>query len=130
MQQSSSANQTLNDLDRAYQNKGQQLRAADVFNQRADQVRRFGLTEGQRSDTRSQNVNYDNQIKNFRNQVDIAKANAQNNLMSNMLGLVAGGGILNTLGTIGTLRAAAPASMGGLGMGWGAFGPVGRGLLG
>lgn len=130
MQQSASANQTLNDLDRAYQNKGQQVRAADVFNQRADQVRRFGLTEGQRSDTRSQNVNYNNQLANFRNQIQIARANADNNLMSNTLGLIAGGGLLNSLGTVATLQAAAPLSMGGGGMGFRAFGPVGRGLLG
>jgi len=129
MQQKTAATGALDELSRNYQNKAQQVRAGDVFNQRADQVRRFGLNEGQRADLRGQNVNFEQQRLNLANQVRQAQANSQNNILNSTLGLVAGGGILNSLTTVGALRAAAPASMGGGGLGMSAFGPVGRGLM-
>jgi hypothetical protein len=123
MQQRGESQKSLEDLGVSYQNKAQELRAADVYNQRADQVRRFGFSEAQRADRRAQNVNREQQLLNYQNQIAEARANANQNLANSMFSLIAGGGVLSGLSTVGALRASMPKSMYGGGMGLNAFYP-------
>jgi hypothetical protein len=127
-QQQHAATQGINQLQTEYGQRAQKVRSGDTYAQRADQVRRFGMTEGQRADLRNQSVQREQQLANYQNQISEARKNAQNNLLSNTLNMVAGGGILNSLATYNVLKDKA-GSMGLLG-GGGGFGPIGSGLLG
>ena len=126
--------QQMEDTNRQYQKKAEQARSADVYAQRADTARRFGMDESYKADKRGIALSRREDMRNIGNRLDEMKRNTDLERRNSMINLAFGGGLLSSGGNVMTARARGT-GVGGSGFGgnsgWGnaAFGS-GGGVLG
>lgn len=141
--QSSQYMQAMEDASRQQQQKAEQSRSADIFAQRADQVRRYGLDEGYRADRRGIELQKDEDMRNIRSRLLEASRNRDLEMRNATLNAIMGGGMMSSAGNAwiagrqgqpffggGLMGGAAAGAAGGGGLGGGMSGMLAMGLLG
>lgn len=111
--------QQMEDANRQYQKKAEQARSADVYAQRADAARRFGMDESYKADKRGIALSRREDMRNVRNRLDEMKRNTDLDFRNNLINLAVGGGLLSAGGNVMTANAR--------GTGWGGSGFGGSG---
>lgn len=82
----------------ASQQNLEKVRSADIYGQRADQTRRFGLEEGYKADKRGIEISEREDGRNLRNRLEENRKNTALDFNHNMLNLLVGGGMMSSLG--------------------------------
>lgn len=122
--------QQMEDANRAYRTGAEQARSADVFSQRQDAARRYGLNESYKADRRGINLAQREDLRNMRNRLEEQKRNTDLEYRHNLLNLVAGGGALSAMGNAWTAyNQGAPGAAAGRSGGVNPYG-TGSGVLG
>lgn len=119
MQTGNAYMQQMEDTNRAYRRKAEQARSADIYAQRADAARRYGMDESYKADRRGIALSKREDMRNLRNRMEEHKRNTDLDFTHNMANLVAGGGLLSASGNAWTGYNQGRPGMGG---GWGGWG--------
>lgn len=88
----------MGDANRDYQKRAEQLRSADIYSQRADRARRYGMDESYKADRRGIQLSRREDMRNIRNRLDEHRRNTDLEWRHNMLNLGVGGGTMSALG--------------------------------
>jgi hypothetical protein len=98
MQQSNQYQQAMEDANRQFGQQAEKARSQDIFAQRADQVRRYGLDEGYKSDRRGIELQEREEGRNIRARVSEARRERDADMRNSILGTLFGGGVMSSLG--------------------------------
>jgi hypothetical protein len=116
---------TMEQANLQSQQNMEKVRSSDIYSQRADQVRRFGLDQGYEADRRGIQLSEQQDTKNIRNRLDEDRRNQQMNRQLSLLqGLVGGG---NLMGAAADARISAQGGRSFMGYGGGGGGFLGGG---
>jgi hypothetical protein len=88
----------MEDTNRQYQQKAEAARSADVYAQRADAARRYGMDESYKADRRGIQLQRREDMRNMRAREEEFKRNIDQDYRNNMINLVAGGGAMSAAG--------------------------------
>lgn len=108
MQQGNQYRQAMEDANRQYGMQAEKARSQDIYAQRADQVRRYGLDEGYKADRRGIELQQREDANNIKARVSEARRQRDADMRSGILGSLFGGGMLSSAGNA---RIAAQAGM-------------------
>lgn len=90
--------QQMEDTNRQYQQQAEKARSADIYAQRADAARRYGMDESYKADRRGIQLSRREDMRNIRNRLDEQKRNTDLEWRHNLLNLAVGGGTLSASG--------------------------------
>lgn len=90
--------QQMEDANRGYQKKAEAVRSADIYAQRADRARRFGMDESYKADRRGIQLSRREDMRNVRNRLDEHRRNTDQEWRNNMISLGFGGGTMSSAG--------------------------------
>jgi len=110
--------QQMEQANRGYQKQAEKARSADIYSQRADAARRYGMDESYMNDLRGINLSKREDIRNIRNRLDEQRRNTSLEYTHNMANLLAGGGLLSSAGNAWTAYRGGADGSGGYGAGW------------
>ena len=116
--------QKMEDTNRGLQQEAEKARSADVFSQRQDAARRFGLDESYKADRRGIMLSQREDIRNMRSRLEEQKRNTDLEYRHNLLNLVTGGGLLSATGNAWTAYNQGAPGMGGSAAGGGLLGGI------
>lgn len=90
--------QRMEDANREYQKRAEQIRSADIYAQRADRARRYGMDESYKADRRGIQLSRREDARNIRARLDEHRRNTEQDWRNSMYSLMFQGGAMTSAG--------------------------------